>query len=235
MSPVTRPDDSSIAAMVIANPAAALVFERHGIDYCCRGRRTLAEACADSGVDAAVLAAEVAGLGSDSAVALPDDVAGLIDHIVVSHHVFLRDTLPRLRELMDKVVAAHGAAHPEVQRVSTLLTEIDDDLMPHLLKEEQILFPISLELLRATGPTEFHCGSVRNPISVMLMEHDRVGELLAALRDATDAYTPPADACPTWHALYTGLAELEADTHRHVHAENNVLFPMVVAAETALG
>lgn len=236
MSPVTQPEHGTLAGIVIANPSAAAVFERRGLDYCCQGRRSLAEACADAGIDAADVAAELASMGQAAvAVALPADVPGLIEHIVDTHHVYLREHLPRLRDLMDKVIAAHAAVHPEVRPVSALLAEITDDLMPHLLKEEQVLFPISLELARATGPTAFHCGSVRNPISVMLMEHDRVGELLAALRHATEGYTPPADACPTWHALYAGLAELEADTHRHVHAENNVLFPMVVALESALG
>ncbi len=226
----------TVADIVIANPSAARVFERHGIDYCCHGRRPLAEACAEAGVAQADVEAELANLDpAPAAAALPADIGGLIGHIVASHHVYLRTALPRLRDLMDKVVNAHSAAHPEVRVVSGVLTEITDDLLPHLLKEERILFPLAIELLGAVGATEFHCGSVRNPISVMHMEHDRVGELLASLRFRTDGYQPPADACPTWHALYAGLAELEADTHQHVHLENNVLFPKIVELEARLG
>ena len=225
---------TTVADLVIANPATARVFERHGIDYCCHGQRPLDEACADAGVAEADVRAEIDALALAAAPPLPDDVAGLIGMIVATNHTFLRRSLPRLGELMGKVVVAHADRHPEVHTVAATLAEVTDDLLPHLVKEERVLFPLAIELLGQVEATSFHCGSVVNPIRVMHVEHDRVGELLATLRHLTDGYTPPADACPTWHALYAGLAELEADTHQHVHLENNVLFPRIIALEAAL-
>ena len=114
------------------------------------------------------------------------------------------------------------------------MAELRADLVPHLRKEEQVLFPMIRELSTATEAPRFHCGSLRNPIAVMDREHDRAGELLAALRAESGGYRVPADGCASYQALYDGLAELEADTHLHVHKENNILFPAVVAAEDAL-
>jgi regulator of cell morphogenesis and NO signaling len=226
---------STVADIVIANPGASRVFERYAIDYCCHGQRPLADACIEAGVDVAVVEAELRALPSASAAPPADDVGALIGHIVATHHTYLRRELPRLHDLMEKVVAAHGAAHPEVHGLAQTLAELADDLLPHLAKEEKVLFPLTIELLGAVEPTTFHCGSVMNPIRVMHVEHDRVGELLATLRHRTGGYVPPADACPTWRALSAGLAELEADIHTHVHLENNVLFPRIMALEVALG
>lgn len=129
----------------------------------------------------------------------------------------------------------HGDRHPELTDVQRTYTELQADLEPHLAKEERVLFPMIRELAAADEPLAFHCGSLRNPISVMLAEHDRVGALLADLRERTDHYTAPSDACASYDALYVGLAELEADTHQHVHIENNLLFPAVVTLEERLG
>jgi regulator of cell morphogenesis and NO signaling len=118
--------------------------------------------------------------------------------------------------------------------VKVTFTALRDDLEPHLMKEERVLFPMIRELADATTAPTFHCGSVANPIRMMLLEHDRAGELLAELRDITNEFQPPEDGCASYQALYHGLAEIEADTHLHVHKENNVLFPAVLALEDAL-
>lgn len=232
----------TVAELVIARPATARVFERHGIDYCCHGDRPLDAACAAAGVAPDRVLAELEQLNETAGGTAPWAASGhgagvgaLIEHIVATHHTYLRRELPRLGELMSKVVAAHAERHPEVHAVAATLAEITADLLPHLTKEERVLFPLTIELLGAVTPTELHCGSIRNPIQVMFAEHDRVGDLLATLRVQTDRYQPPADACPTWRALYAGLAELEADTHTHVHLENNVLFPRIVGIEAELG
>lgn len=229
------PTAQTVADLVIATPATARVFERHGIDYCCHGRRSLNEACADAGVPVDTVLADLDAVAAADAAPLPTNgIGGLIDHIVSNHHTYLRRELPRLAELMGKVVAAHGDAHPEVHQVSATLAELTADLLPHLMKEEKVLFPLAIELLGAIEATAFHCGTVQNPIRVMFAEHDRAGELLATLRHLTGGYTAPDDACPTWRALYAGLAELESDTHHHVHLENNILFPEIIAVESAL-
>lgn len=223
-----------VADIVLDRPLAARVFERHAIDYCCHGHRPLADAAAEAGVDAGRLAAELDAVDAPT-TDLPDDVGGLIGYVVSVHHTYLRRELPRLAGLMTKVVAAHGERHPEVAEVQRVLAEITDDLLPHLLEEERMLFPMAIELLGAVADPHLHCGSIRNPIAVMHVEHDRVGELLIELRRRTDAYRPPADACPTWHALDAGLQELERDVHTHVHLENNLLFPAIVRLESRLG
>lgn len=226
--------DTNVADIVLANPEAARVFELHEIDYCCHGRRPLAAACQEAGIDLAIVQAELDQLDElPVADTVPTALDALIDHIVGTHHTYLRRELPRLHELMGKVVDAHGARHPEVYDVARTLEAIEEDLLPHLAKEEHALFPMAKELVAAEGPVAFHCGSLRNPIRVMHGEHDEVGELLATLRHQTNGYRPPADACPTWHALAAGLAALEHDTHLHVHLENNVLFPKILELEAA--
>ena len=159
----------------------------------------------------------------------------LVDHLEATHHAYLHAELPRLSALADKVVAAHGARHPELSEIRLAYETIRADLEPHLAKEEQVLFPMIRALAgAATTAPRFHCGTLQNPISVMLREHDQVGDLLATLRRLTQDYQAPADGCASYRALFDGFAELEADTHLHVHKENNVLFPAVVAYEAEL-
>jgi regulator of cell morphogenesis and NO signaling len=158
-----------------------------------------------------------------------NDAVQLVEHLEASHHRYLWDELPRLTALMDKVRRVHGSRHPELHDVAACLNELRAELEPRLRKEERVLFPMIRELATATSPPAFACGSIRTPISVMLAEHDHAGELLARPRRLTGGYQPPAEACASYTALYVGLGELEADTHLHVHKENNVLFPMVEA------
>lgn len=139
--------------------------------------------------------------------------------------------MPRITALLDKIVSVHGDRHPELADVAACYGRIRADLEPHLMKEERVLFPMVRELATSDGVPAFHCGSPRNPISVMLAEHDDVGELLAELRTLTSDYTVPADGCASYQAAFAALERLEADTHLHVHKENNLLFPMVVRME----
>ena len=157
----------------------------------------------------------------------------LVDHIETTHHRYLWDELPRVTALVDKIVSVHGERHPELTEIATCFAEVRADLEPHMAKEERVLFPMIRQLATASEVPTFHCGSLRNPIAVMLSEHDAVGDLLARLRLLTDGYTPPADGCATYVACFSAMAELEADTHLHIHKENNVLFPLVVRLEAA--
>lgn len=221
--------DTTLATIVNEHPDLARELERRSLDYCCGGRRTLAEACGQLGLDPAATAeelsratsrpvAEWAGLGP----------VALVDHIETTHHAYLHDELPRLAALVDKVARVHGARHPELHAIEQTYRALRADLEPHLAKEEHVLFPMIRELTAASVRPSFHCGSIGAPISVMLVEHDRAGELLAELRRLCSGFTPPADACASYTALYDGLRELEADTHLHVHKENNLLFPAVL-------
>jgi len=158
----------------------------------------------------------------------------LVDHLEATHHRYLWDELPRVTVLVDKIVSVHGNRHPELVDVAACFARIRADLEPHLLKEERVLFPMIRELVASSADPSFHCGSLRNPISVMLSEHDAVGAVLAELRRLTDSYTAPDDGCATYAACFAAMAEVEADTHLHIHKENNVLFPLVVRLEAEL-
>lgn len=235
MTTITPGD--TLADIVTAHPDLARDLERFGLDYCCGGRQQLDQACAAKGLDPADVLADLNARGASAPV--PDwasmDASDLCRHLVDTHHRYLWDELPRLDALVAKVVSVHGGRHPELLRVKDVFDAIRVDLEPHLLKEERVLFPMVHELAAATAAPAFHCGTLRNPIGVMLREHDRVGELLAMLRRATDDYTVPADGCASYTAMMAGLSQLESDTHLHVHKENNLLFPMVVRMEAELG
>jgi regulator of cell morphogenesis and NO signaling len=231
----TIPTERSLAELVTSVPGAARVFERHGLDYCCGGGQRLDVACRDRGVDPGEIIGELADLQTMPAPAWATmGPAELVDHLEQTHHAYLHAEFPRLSALATKVVGVHGARHPELTEVQAAFEAVRADLDPHLMKEEQVLFPMIRELAASATAPQFHCGSLANPISVMLTEHDRAGELLARMRDLTDGYQTPPDGCASYRALYDGLAELEADTHLHVHKENNVLFPAVVDLEAAL-
>jgi len=234
---------ATLAALVTARPALAAALDRVGLDYCCGGRRTLAEAVHAAGLDLDTVVANLTELtslsGVEPVVATEDWTAmspgELVDHLDATHHAYLREALPRATALADKVASVHGERHPELNLVARLVTELRAELETHLAKEERILFPMIRELDAATQAPQFHCGSLANPIRVMGIEHDHAGELLSHLRAATAGYSVPDDGCASYQALYTTLAEIEADTHLHVHKENNLLFPAVLAAEATLG
>ncbi|MGB2756862.1 MAG: iron-sulfur cluster repair di-iron protein [Acidimicrobiia bacterium] len=224
--------DQTLAEIVNARPQAARVLEAFGLDYCCGGQRQLVDACAEQGLDAEPVVAAISELDPEPAADWAAfDPRELVDHLEAVHHSYLKTELPRLDLLTEKVAGVHGDRHPELHEVRSIFLELRGELEPHLMKEERVLFPMIRELVESTAPPQFHCGSLQNPISVMLREHDRAGELLRALRTASDGYAVPDDGCASYHALYSSLAELEADTHLHIHKENNALFPTVVALE----
>lgn len=227
--------DTTLGDVVTTNPAAARVLERHGLDYCCGGRRSLGDACESGGVEVDGLLGEIAALGAGSE---PDwasmGPADLVDHLEAVHHAYLHDELGLLDALAAKVAEVHGSRHPELAEVHRTYAELHAELVPHLMKEEQILFPMIRELAASDSAPSFHCGSLANPISTMMFEHDRAGELLERLRELSGGYALPEDACASYTSLYQRLEALEADTHLHVHKENNILFPTVVEIERGL-
>lgn len=221
---MTDVQDRSLGDLVTTNSAAARVLERHGLDYCCNGSRSLGDACTSAGIDAAVVTADLDALEStDDTTWTALDPPALADHIVASHHRYLWEELPLLDALAAKVEAAHGQRHPELAKIRRLVADLRADLEPHLLKEERVLFPAIAAL--AEGLTDFPFGSVAQPIHMMVIEHDRAGELLALLRMSTDGYRVPADGCASYRSLYERVSALEFDTHVHIHKENHVLFP----------
>jgi regulator of cell morphogenesis and NO signaling len=226
---------TTLGQLVTRAPGAARVLERFGLDYCCGGRAELGDACADRGIDTGAVLSALTALPEEPEPGWASrSPSSLVDHIEATHHAYLHTELPRLSALAAKVAGVHAARHPELVEVRALYAAVRAELEPHLLREERVLFPMIRELDGAVVAPTFHCGSLRNPISVMMADHDRAGDLLAELRRLTDGYQVPADGCASYRALYEGLAELEADTHLHVHKENNVLFPAVVQLESGL-
>ena len=221
---MTDVHDPTLGDLVAANPAAVRVLDGLGLDYCCHGNRSLAEACAAAGVDAALVAERLADLDVDGDTTWTSlDAPALAAHIIDTHHRYLHEELPLVDALAAKVLSVHGDRHPELAEVRRFVAAIRADMEPHLMKEERVLFPAIAAL--TNGAREFAFGSVVNPIRMMGMDHDRAGELLAKLRSAACGYAVPDDACASFRSLYERLEALELDTHLHIHKENHVLFP----------
>ena len=221
----------TLGHLVSEVPGRAAVLERLGLDYCCHGGRTLEQACVEVGLDPTAVARQLDDVDSAEPIEHPTEPAPLADFIEATHHRYLHDELPSLEALAAKVHDVHRERHPELDHVRRLVAEVRADLEPHLLKEERVLFPAIRAV--AGGARDFPFGTVENPIRMMSLEHDRCGDLLAELRQATHGYAIPDDACASYRSLYERLAALEADTHRHIHLENNVLFPAAIAIEAA--
>ena len=234
-----------VADIAAHHPAAIRVFQRHGIDFCCGGRRALADACRERGLDLDTVREEI-GAATDPAAAPERDwteapLDELIDHIVTRYHGRLREELPRLAAMADKVLAAHGEKHPEVlPALVRTFNGLRDELELHTEKEERVLFPWIEHLEKRAGDgsprraaAATPAASVGAPIAMMESEHDEAAGGLAEMRRLTGGYRLPEDACATFRGLYHGLAELEDDLHRHIHLENNVLFPRALALEGA--
>ncbi len=224
----------TLADLINRFPSLARGLERRGLDYCCGGHRTLAEACRPLGLDAGETARELSeefAAEQEEGYWVEMGPVELVDHLEATHHIYLHEELPRLGALADKVEATHGVNHPELLDVVNTFRALRADLEPHLMKEERVLFPMVRELAAAEGLPSFHCGSINNPISAMVFEHQGAGRLLDQLVDLTDGFQPPADSCASYKAFYQGLAELSADTRMHIHKENNSLFPTVLRIE----
>ena len=226
-------DEMTLADIVTSHPSLARELERRKLDYCCGGAVTLGQACREAGLDPVLVAAELASSIGDEGPATWAHltVDDLVAHLVDTHHRYLWDELPRLQALLDTVVEVHGDRHPELHEIARCFGAIRADIEPHLVREERVLFPAIQLLVSSPGAPSFGFGSIANPISAMLRDHDELGALLLDLRTSTNDYTAPDDGCASYRALFDGLAQLEADTHLHVHKENNVLFPRVVALE----
>ena len=230
-----------LADLVQDDPRITPVLDRFGLDYCCRGYRTLQEASIDQHVAVSDVLEELQAIGprpDTCDAAAWTDLPGLIRHIVTRHHRYVREHQPVLQALLDKLVKRHGAGHPELIEVRVLFESLSEEMLQHMNKEENILFPY-IETLANTSagqprpPSPF--GTILNPIRAMEQEHLEAGNLLERLRALTSAYQAPADACMSYRLCFEGLAQFESDLHQHVYLENYVLFPRAIAMEGALG
>lgn len=224
-APGTPTLDRGVGELVAQNPRLSRVFHRYAIDFCCQGGRTVRQACTEQSLDAQIILNELEAVeagptaeASNPALLTP---AALADHIEARHHRYLRDELPRLCALAAKVAKVHGRKHLELFEVNATLAALARELGEHMVKEERILFPI-VRTLAAGGKAE---REIDGPVSCMLHEHDDAGHALAKLRELTNGYRTPSEACESYKALFAGLEDLETDLHRHIHLENAVLFP----------
>jgi len=235
--------DRTVGELAVQVPNSIRVFEAWKIDYCCGGRTPLTDACAAVGKRVEDFVAELVRTAAVPDAAMrdwsADTLAGMAANIVTTYHSYTREELQTLAPLAAKVLSVHGERRPELADVVTLVRELTNDMLPHMLKEEQVLFPYVEQLEAAAAedrpaPTPFF-GTVKNPVRMMMLEHDRVGELLATLRAVSDDYTPPESACFSYRELYRRLSEFEQRTHEHVHIENNLYFPRAVDLEDRAG
>jgi regulator of cell morphogenesis and NO signaling len=233
----------TVRELVLEIPEATRIFEKIGIDYCCGGNKSLKEACAsanlsvDEVLDSLELAQQQARTKSKHRNWQAEPLADLVDHIKSTHHKYTHEEIVRLKPLLEKVLSVHGTHHPELQQVCMLFGGLAQELTIHMLKEEQVLFPYVVRMEEAVIQREpllpARFGTVENPVAMMMHEHDSAGEALRAIRQASHGYTPPADACVSYQTLYKALADFEKDLHRHIHFENNILFPRAIEMERA--
>ena len=233
---------TKVKEIALANPGARQVLETAGVDYCCGGGKSLHEACTGAGVSEQELLKRLRELSQQANaedanwVAAP--LAELTRHIREKHHRYVREAIARIRPLLEKVKARHGENHREIAEIERLFLEVGREMIMHMQKEEQILFPyidaveLSAKSNGALEPPFFQ--TVQNPIYAMMKEHDAAGDLVKQIRQASANYQVPADACTSYTALYQDLRDFEADLHQHVHLENNILFPRAVELEAAV-
>lgn len=233
----------TVREIALAMPLTTKVFENYKIDYCCGGHRPLLDACQTAGADAETVLREINVCLENTAETELDwvkdaSLSKLIDYIVDKHHAFTRYEIGNLTPLMAKVADRHGERQAALHVLKRLFGELCDDLAPHLLKEERVLFPYIKELedfKTKTAKTPMSCfGTVQNPVGAMMREHDMAGEILRGMREVSRDYQIPEGACPSYTALLTRLEAFEKDLHRHIHLENNVLFPRAIELENEI-
>jgi len=233
MSTITL--ERTVGELVVERPARARVFEKLGIDYCCGGKKPLAQVCGQKGLDPRqvineILAADTQPMAeeADWGTATLTELCGNIES---THHAYLKRELPRLEFLTHKVANAHGSHDARLIDVARILDGLKAEMLQHMDKEEHILFPLCRALEHGSSQTPR--GFINMPIRRMIAEHEDAGNALAEMRRLTDDYSVPPEACNTYRAMLDSLAVLEKDMHQHVHKENNILFPRSIALEEA--
>lgn len=231
----------TVRDVAVENPAATRVFEKFGIDYCCGGNQLLDAACGKAGIpvdevlDALEMEAETARTAKQLRDWQSEPLSELVTHVKNTHHRFTREETSRLRALLNKVCSVHGKNHPELFEIQSTFEGLAQELTTHMMKEELVLFPYIVRMEEAVIQSEpvlpAPFGTVENPVAMMQHEHDSAGNALRAIRNASNDFALPADACVSYQTLYRALEAFESDLHQHIHLENNILFPRAIAME----
>ncbi len=230
-------NEKSIGEMVASDYRKAEVFKKFNIDFCCGGKKTIAQACKNKNIDQTALKSELDKLDLVPTKASTNynnwSVDFMVDYIINTHHSYVKTSTPVLLEFLAKVAKVHGDSNPEAISIYNLFVEIADELSTHMEKEENILFPYIKQLAdKKINKNDAPFGSIKNPINMMEHEHDSVGRLFDQIKTLSNNYTPPKGACTTYKVSYLKLEEFENDLHQHIHLENNILFPKSIALET---
>jgi regulator of cell morphogenesis and NO signaling len=236
---MTATPETTIREIVATDYRTAAIFQRHGLDFCCNGCRTIEQGCRDAGANPDVLLREIDAVLGTPGSGIPRysswDARTLVAYIVDTHHGYVREALPPLLQHTTKIAAVHGERHAELDHIARLFARVADEMTDHMAKEERVLFPfiVALEAAAQSGAPApaGPFGSVDNPIRMMESEHRFVGDAMAEIRHLTGNYTPPADGCTTYRVCFQELEAFERDLHDHVHLENNVLFPKASALQ----
>lgn len=230
--------DETLGDIAAKDLRKAQVFQKYGLDFCCGGKNTIKQACRDKGIDVTKVEYELQQIDRNfSARPLPYDewnLDFLADYIVNTHHSYIKKSLPEIREYATKVAQLHGGLHPEVISIQQIVVKIYDELLPHLKKEEEVLFPLIKQLAASSSQNTFNTcrvSTIHGPVSVMETEHESIGKALEEIRLLSNNYALPEDACASYSLLYRMLEEFESDLQIHVHLENNILFPKALALE----
>jgi regulator of cell morphogenesis and NO signaling len=239
---ISGENDETLGQIAAKDLRKAQVFKKYGLDFCCGGKQTVKEACAEKGLDVTKVEQELQQadkLPSSRPIPYGDwSLDFLSDYIVNTHHSYVRKTLPDITAYAEKVMKVHGIQHPELVQINQLVVEVSAELTGHLVKEEKILFPYIKALIAAKDHEQplqaAHFGSVQSPINMMEMEHEQVGKNLARIRELSYNFLLPEDACASYSLLYRMLDEFEEDLQLHIHLENNILFPKALKAESQL-
>lgn len=232
----------TIGELVASDWRKAQVFKKYGIDYCCGGKRTVAEACEKKGIDAGLVARELQEVEDkplDATVHFDRwELDFLVDFILNNHHKYVREAIPFLEELAGKVSRVHGDNHPELFEIERHIQRVIEELTLHMHKEEMILFPYIKKIVAVKKSNSTldlpPFVTISNPIHMMEAEHESAGYNMKAIEDLSNNFNPPADACMSYQVLFAKLAEFQKDLHQHIHLENNILFPKAIKLEEAL-
>ena len=235
-------ENTTVREVVARDFRAASVFEKHSIDFCCHGNISLEEACSKSGATLKEIQNELAILSfsitNEGETYNTWDLDFLAEYIVRTHHRYVKESIPNISAHLEKVVKKHGEHHPEVIRINEFFREVAEELVRHMSKEELVLFPYIKTMVNSSKNNNPlarpHFGSITNPIRMMEAEHENAGKKLEAIYTLTNGFTIPADACATFEVTYKELNQFEADLHKHIHLENNILFPKAIVLEQQL-
>ena len=225
----------TLASIVTNNSKAVPVFEKYDLDFCCKGKRTLAQACEEKGLKVDLISLEIESqLELRLAGQMPFEEMNcdqIINYILIHHHFYVKQSMPIITGHLEKVANKHGEKFPFMVEVFHLFSELQNDMTHHMQKEEMILFPRIKhmeEIVMNNKVAEMDVAQIQGPVSVLMNEHDKAGELLYKIRNLTNGYEVPLDACTTFRVSLAELKEFEENLHKHVHLENNHLFPKAI-------